>query len=84
MQEGLLYWQLAANIADPTNSTGLRLYRSLADGNYYVKKSDGTSELFTVGITGLMQFIGSYDASTNLFPAAGGSGAAGAIQKGDT
>ena len=34
-------------------------------------------------VTGLLDYRGSYDASTNLFPATGGSGIAGAILKGD-
>ncbi len=35
------------------------------------------------GTIGLLDYRGSYDASTNLFPATGGSGIAGAILKGD-
>jgi hypothetical protein len=35
------------------------------------------------GTVGLLDYRGSYDASTNLFPATGGSGLAGAILKGD-
>lgn len=35
------------------------------------------------GTIGLLDYRGSYDASTNLFPATGGSGLAGAILKGD-
>jgi len=84
MQEGLIYYQLPTNIAKPDNNTGLRLFRDLNDGNYYVKYSNGTVELFTVEITGLMEFRGGFDASANLFPATGGSGIGGAIQKGDT
>ena len=34
-------------------------------------------------VTGLLDYRGSYDASTNLFPATGGSGVLGAILKGD-
>lgn len=34
-------------------------------------------------VVGLLDYRGSYDASTNLFPATGGSGLAGAILKGD-
>jgi hypothetical protein len=34
-------------------------------------------------VTGLLDYRGSYDASTNLFPATGGSGLLGAILKGD-
>lgn len=34
-------------------------------------------------LVGLLQDMGNYNASTNLFPATGGSGAAGAVNKGD-
>lgn len=34
-------------------------------------------------VVGLLDYRGSYDASTNLFPATGGSGIAGAVLKGD-
>lgn len=37
----------------------------------------------TTAVTGLLDYRGSYDASTNLYPATGGSGLAGAILKGD-
>lgn len=35
-------------------------------------------------VVGLLDYRGAYDASTNLFPATGGSGTAGAVLKGDT
>ncbi len=37
----------------------------------------------TTAVTGLLDYRGSYDASTNLYPATGGSGLVGAILKGD-
>lgn len=37
----------------------------------------------TSAVVGLLDYRGSYDASTNLFPATGGSGIAGALLKGD-
>jgi hypothetical protein len=37
----------------------------------------------TTAVTGLLDYRGTYDASTNLFPATGGSGIAGAVLKGD-
>jgi hypothetical protein len=41
------------------------------------------SDFVVSSVAGLLDYRGSYDASTNLFPAAGGSGIAGAILKGD-
>ncbi len=37
----------------------------------------------TTAVTGLLDYRGTYDASTNLFPATGGSGVLGAVLKGD-
>ena len=41
------------------------------------------NDAITTAVIGLLDYRGSYDASTNLFPATGGSGIAGAIFKGD-
>ena len=41
------------------------------------------NDAITTAVIGLLDYRGSYDASTNLFPATGGSGLAGAILKGD-
>lgn len=86
-QAGLIYWINPIYVKTPTTDEGLRIYRSDVDDLYYVKKSDGTSELFTVGlgpISGGSQFRGAWDASLNTFPATGGSGPAGAILAGDS
>lgn len=42
-----------------------------------------TRQYVDTAVTGLLDFRGSYDASPNTFPAAGGSGTAGAVVKGD-
>ena len=41
------------------------------------------NDAIATAVTGLLDFRGSYNASTNLYPATGGSGVAGAILKGD-
>jgi len=41
------------------------------------------NDAITSAVVGLLDYRGSYDASTNLFPATGGSGIAGAVLKGD-
>lgn len=84
-QFGLIYWINPTYIATPNTDEGLRIYRSTVDNLYYVKKSDGTSELFSAGLSPAnSQFRGGWDASLNTFPATGGSGAAGAIIAGDS
>lgn len=87
-QFGLIYWIDPIYIASPNTTQGLRIYRSTIDNLYYVKKSDGTSELFSAGLGpiggGGSQFRGGHDASGGTFPAAGGSGVAGAIIAGDS
>lgn len=88
-QFGGIYWQFPANISTPINNTYVRLFRDLTPGVnfglYFIKKFDGTIEPFSTGTAGAaMSFQGGYDASTNLFPATGGSGPAGAIDQGDT
>ena len=42
-----------------------------------------TKNYVDTSVLGLLNYRGSYNASTNLFPATGGSGLAGAIRKGD-
>ncbi len=41
------------------------------------------NDAITTAVIGLLDYRGVYDASTNLFPATGGSGTAGAVLKGD-
>ena len=41
------------------------------------------NDAITTAVTGLLDYRGSYDASTNLYPATGGSGIAGVVAKGD-
>lgn len=45
--------------------------------------TDAVATYVAAQIVGLLDYRGSYDASTNLFPATGGSGIAGAVLKGD-
>lgn len=45
--------------------------------------TDAVATYVAAQIVGLLDYRGSYDASTNLFPATGGSGLAGAVIKGD-
>lgn len=44
---------------------------------------EAVSEYVANAVTGLLDYRGTYDASTNLYPATGGSGLAGAVLKGD-
>jgi len=44
---------------------------------------EAVQEYVTAAVVGLLDYRGTYDASTNLFPATGGSGLAGAVLKGD-
>jgi len=44
---------------------------------------EAVQEYVTSAVIGLLDYRGTYDASTNLYPATGGSGLAGAILKGD-
>lgn len=44
---------------------------------------EAVNEAINTAVTGLLDYRGSYDASSNLFPATGGSGLLGAILKGD-
>ncbi len=45
--------------------------------------TQAVSDYVATAVIGLLDYRGSYDASTNLFPATGGSGVLGAILKGD-
>lgn len=45
--------------------------------------TEAVSTYVAAQVVGLLDYRGSYDASTNLFPATGGSGTAGAVLKGD-
>lgn len=44
---------------------------------------EAVQEAINTAVTGLLDYRGTYDASTNLFPATGGSGLLGAVLKGD-
>lgn len=44
---------------------------------------EAVAEYVTSAVVGLLDYRGTYDASTNLYPATGGSGLVGAILKGD-
>lgn len=44
---------------------------------------EAVQEAINSAVVGLLDYRGTYDASTNLFPATGGSGIAGALLKGD-
>lgn len=84
-QVGLIQYTTPGNITDPVNSTGVRLFKSSADGQYYIKYSDGTVELFTAALTGTPYLVGPWDASVNSYPLDGaGSGPGGQILKGNT
>lgn len=48
-QAGLIYEVDSQYIARPNTSEGLRLFRNKLDGKYYVKRKDGTLELFITG-----------------------------------
>jgi hypothetical protein len=49
-----------------------------------VSANDAASKSYVdTAVTGLLDYRGSYDASTNLFPSTGGSGLLGAVLKGD-
>lgn len=51
-QAGLLYYVAEQFVAVPNTIEGLRLFRRLSDGKYYVKHSDDTIELFSSGTGG--------------------------------
>jgi hypothetical protein len=51
--------------------------------NTHYPTTQAVQSAINTAVTGLLDYRGSYDASTNLFPATGGSGIAGAVLKGD-
>ncbi len=57
--------------------------QSSSDNSTKVATTEFVTTAVTNGTIGLLDYRGSYDASTNLFPATGGSGLLGAILKGD-
>lgn len=64
---------------------GFRLWESLIDNNQVVPNEGAswTEVSPTANTNNVVRHMGNYDASSNLFPATGGSGAGGAIQKGN-
>lgn len=85
--------EVAAEIADAVTEAVAEL-GTASSLNFSTSGALGTSdvllptqkavkEAIDSAVTGLWDDRGNYDASTNLFPAAGGSGAAGAVKKGD-
>lgn len=66
----------AENVANKATTFG-----TINDTLYPTVKA--VNDAITTAVVGLLDYRGSYDASTNLFPATGGSGTAGAILKGD-
>lgn len=73
-----LVFSTAPTLTNPVVGTQASSDNStLAASTAYVTNAIATA------VTGLLNYRGSYDASTNLFPATGGSGIAGAILKGD-
>lgn len=70
-------------VQSPDCTEVYKVFRDSSDGNWYTKTSTGVVARFEPSI-GTLKLI-AFDASVNLFPAAGaGSGVAGAIKKGDT
>ena len=63
---------------NPTTST-----QSAGDNTTRIATTAFVTTAVANGTIGLLDYRGSYDASTNLFPATGGSGIAGAILQGD-
>lgn len=73
------YSGLAASKEDVSNKA--TTFGVVNDTLYPTVKA--VNDAITTAVVGLLDYRGSYDASTNLFPATGGSGVAGAILKGD-
>jgi hypothetical protein len=67
----------------PTHDTYIKVRAKSADGTYYVATEDYVDDEISAAVVGLLDDRGNYDASSNLFPSAGGSGTAGAVLKGD-
>ena len=70
---GLSGYELLANKATDFTTINNTLYPTVQAVNTAINTA----------VTGLLDYRGSYDASTNLFPATGGSGILGAILSGD-
>jgi hypothetical protein len=66
---------LTGNPTAPTQSS--------SDNSTRIASTAFVATAIANGVAGLLDYRGSYDASTNLFPATNGSGIAGAILKGD-
>lgn len=66
------------NVLEKTNVTS---FTPTAD--YHPSTKKYVDDQVATAVVGLLDYRGSYDASTNLYPATGGSGIAGAILKGD-
>lgn len=66
-------YELLANKATDFSTINNTLYPTV----------QAVNNAINTAVTGLLDYRGSYDASTNLFPATGGSGLLGAILKGD-
>lgn len=62
----------------PTTTT-----QSPSDNSTKIATTAYADAAVAAGVIGLLDYRGTYNASTNLFPSAGGSGAAGAVLKGD-
>jgi len=75
---GALVFANAPALVNPTATT-----QSDGDNTTKVATTAFVTTAVANGTIGLLDYRGSYDASTNLFPATGGSGIAGAILKGD-
>jgi len=70
---GLSGYELLSNKATDFTTVNNTLYPTVQAVNTAINTA----------VTGLLDYRGSYDASTNLFPATGGSGLIGAILSGD-
>jgi len=66
-------YELLANKATDFSTINNTLYPTV----------QAVNNAINTAVTGLLDYRGSYDASTNLFPATGGSGLLGAILSGD-
>jgi hypothetical protein len=72
-QQGVGVYELLSNKATDFTTINNTLYPTV----------QAVNNAITTAVTGLLDYRGSYNASTNLFPATGGSGIAGAVLKGD-
>lgn len=74
----------AAPLADPafTGNVGMPT-RTQGDNSAYGASTAYVDTAVAAAIVGVVKDRGNWDASTNVFPSTGGSGAAGAIKKGD-